>query len=140
MKQAAQPLIHLSDFSEMIHCSGYPIFCAKIEDIFQAKPQLEYSRCSWERGWNLKYKKSGKTLCTIYPRENYFTVLVVLNCTDPALSNKIPENLKNVFNQTFEGNHQRWMMIDLEEDGLLLNDVIQLIQLRRSMLHDKQTL
>ena len=42
------------------------------------KPNLEFSKCSWEPGWNVKFKKSGKTLCTVYPRENYFTVIVVI--------------------------------------------------------------
>ena len=45
---------------------------------YNCKEQIEFSSCSWEYGWNVKFKKSGKTLCTIYPRENYFTVLVVV--------------------------------------------------------------
>lgn len=31
-----------------------------------------------ERGCNVIFKKSGRRLCTIYPREVYFTVLVVI--------------------------------------------------------------
>ncbi len=34
--------------------------------------QLEYSKCSLKPGWNVKYKKSGKALCALYPMEDYF--------------------------------------------------------------------
>ncbi|ENY8421311.1 DUF3788 family protein [Clostridioides difficile] len=32
-----------------------------------------FSSCSWEFGWNIKFKKPRKNLCTVYPKENYFT-------------------------------------------------------------------
>jgi hypothetical protein len=28
------------------------------------------------RGWNIKYQKSGKSICTIYPQQGYFLALV----------------------------------------------------------------
>lgn len=28
--------------------------------------------------WNIKFKKGSISLCTIYPRENYFTILIVI--------------------------------------------------------------
>lgn len=137
MRQEPHDLMNWHEFSERIHCVGFSLFCKQVEASFQVTPTFEFSRCSWEYGWNLKYKKSGKTLCTIYPREHYFTVMVVLNCTDPSLSDKIPTSLKDLFHQTQEGNHQRWMMIDLEEEGTLMQDVIALIQLRHSMQQNK---
>jgi len=43
-------------------------------------PKLAYSSCAMDnniwRGWNIKYKKSGKSLCTIYPQQGYFLVLI----------------------------------------------------------------
>ena len=41
------------------------------------------SACSWEQGWNVKFKKAGKTLCTLYPRELFFTVMVVVGKREP---------------------------------------------------------
>ena len=49
-----------------------------------AKPVMEFGRCSWEYGWNMKFKKSGKTLCTLYPREHFFTVMVVIGQREKA--------------------------------------------------------
>ena len=40
--------------------------------------------------------------------------------------------LSDIFNQTKEGNGQRWLMIDLEDKGHLYNDVFRLIQIRRN--------
>ena len=58
---------------------GNPVFmdfCTEIKNVYNCKEKIEYSSCSWERGWNIKFKKAGKALCTIYPRECYITVLV----------------------------------------------------------------
>jgi hypothetical protein len=51
-----------------------------MRDIYKIKPKLAYSNCAMDqniwRGWNIKYQKSGKSLCTIYPQQGYFMVLV----------------------------------------------------------------
>ena len=67
---------------------GNPIFtqfCSEIKDTYECKEKVEYSSCSWEKGWNIKFKKAGKTLCTVYPRENYFTVLIVIGIKEKTL-------------------------------------------------------
>ncbi len=46
---------------------------------YNIEPKLEYSKCSMQRGWNVKYKKRGKSLCTLYPQEGYFKALVIVN-------------------------------------------------------------
>ena len=49
-------------------------------DCYKVKPKTAYSNCAMDnniwRGWNIKYQKSGKSLCTIYPQQGYFLVLV----------------------------------------------------------------
>ena len=49
-------------------------------DSHKVKPKLAYSNCSMDnnvwRGWNIKYQKKGKSLCTIYPQKGYFLALV----------------------------------------------------------------
>ena len=51
-----------------------------LRENYKIKPKLAYSNCAMDsniwRGWNIKYKKSGKSLCTIYPQQGYFLVLV----------------------------------------------------------------
>jgi hypothetical protein len=49
-------------------------------DHYNIKPKLFYSGCAMDnnvwRGWNIKYQKSGRSLCTIYPQQGYFLALV----------------------------------------------------------------
>ena len=51
-----------------------------MRESYKIKPKLSYSSCSMDnniwRGWNIKYQKSGKPLCTIYPQQGYFLALV----------------------------------------------------------------
>ncbi len=39
------------------------------------KTQKTYSRCSmgdgYWMGWNIKFQKSGKSLCTVYPKQGF---------------------------------------------------------------------
>ena len=51
-----------------------------LRESYKIKPKLAYSSCAMNnnrwRGWNIKYQKSGKSLCTIYPQQGYFLVLI----------------------------------------------------------------
>jgi hypothetical protein len=51
-----------------------------LRDNYSIKPKLAYSSCAMDnniwRGWNIKYQKSGKSLCTNYPQKGCFLVLV----------------------------------------------------------------
>ena len=51
-----------------------------LRENYKIKPKLAYSGCAMDnniwRGWNIKYQKSGKSLCTIYPQQGYFMALV----------------------------------------------------------------
>ena len=51
-----------------------------LRNLYKIKPKFAYSSCAMDnniwRGWNIKYQKSGKSLCTIYPQQGYFLVLI----------------------------------------------------------------
>ncbi|MFR5683082.1 MAG: DUF3788 family protein [Clostridia bacterium] len=86
-------------------------------------------------GWNIKLKKSSKSLCVIYPKEKYFQVLVVVGKKEkkqveellPHLSKEIQE----IYRNTEEGNGQRWMMIELNSNNNVYKDTLKLIGIRR---------
>lgn len=125
----------MEEVGEVVGNPAFGRFCAQIRDTYQCSERIEYSSCSWEKGWNIKYKKAGKTLCTIYPREGYFTVMVVVGAKEkPLVEAALPQctaELRQIYHQTREGNGQRWLMIDLEDEGELYEDVFRLIQIRR---------
>lgn len=124
----------IKDISDFIRNPLFNELCTHLETAYKAKYKIEFSKCSWEYGWNVKFKKSGKSLCTIYPRENYFTVLVVVGAKEKEEAEQLlPEmtsETQAIYHQTKEGNGQRWLMIDLEDAGDLYNDALKLIELR----------
>lgn len=126
----------LEEIAEYIHTPVFMEFCEEIKTKFNAKEHLEFSSCSWEYGWNIKYRKSGKSLCTIYPRESYFTVLVVVGKKQKeAVEELLPDcsdRIKEIYHQTQEGNGQRWLMIDLEDKDKAYEDVLRLIDIRKN--------
>ena len=69
---------NLQEIDEYIKNPVFKQFCLEIKTQYKCNEKIEYSSCSYEKGWNIKFKKAGKTLCTIYPRKNYFTVMLVI--------------------------------------------------------------
>lgn len=74
----------LEDLGTFVRNPVFNEFCSDIKDRYKCKEKIEFSSCSWEPGWNIKFRKAGKTLCTVYPRESYFTVLVVIGRAEKA--------------------------------------------------------
>lgn len=64
----------LEEIEEYVRNPVFGEFCEEIKRKYGCREKIEFSSCSWEKGWNIKFKKAGKTLCTIYPR------MVFLRC------------------------------------------------------------
>ena len=69
--------------SELMDFAGTELFADlhnHLCDCYKIKAKIAYSNCAMDnnlwRGWNIKYQKSGKSLCTIYPQKGYFLALV----------------------------------------------------------------
>ncbi|MCI8358752.1 MAG: DUF3788 domain-containing protein [Lachnospiraceae bacterium] len=126
----------LKDIENYIQNPVFQKFCSEIKDRYQCKEKMEYSSCSWEPGWNIKFRKAGKNLCTIYPRETFFTILLVVGAKEKeaveAILPDCTDILQNIYQQTKEGNGQRWLMIDLQDRDSLFDDVFRLIDIRRT--------
>lgn len=106
-----------------------------IQSEYKALYKIEYSKDVWLKGWNIKLRKAGKSLCAIYPKRGYITVLVVIGAKEqdefdklfPTLSKEIQE----IYNTTKEGNSQRWLLIDIKNSDCVYDDVLKLIKIRR---------
>lgn len=118
---------------------GLPLFGAFVQYMdteYKAICKIEYSKDVWARGWNVKFKKAGKSLCVVYPKKGYFTVLVVVgNKEKECVENQLPnlaKEIQELYQNTKEGNGQRWLMIDVCSDDWVYQDVLQLIHIRRT--------
>ena len=107
-----------------------------IKQTFNVKPKLSYSGCnmdggSW-KGWNIKYQKSGKSLCTLYPRQGYLMLLVVIGArgvTEAELLMPLcTEYIQAQFKQSdFHGS--KYLGIELRDESVL-QDIKKLIDIR----------
>ena len=109
-------------------------FNERIQSAYQIKPCMEHSRCSMQAGWNIKYKKGGKSLCTLYPMQGYFIALVVVGSRELTeaefLMPQCSDYVQTVFKNTKTGNGQKWLMLDVK-DREIMDDVFSLINLRK---------
>ena len=109
-------------------------FNERIQSAYQVKPCMEHSRCSMQAGWNIKYKKGGKSLCTLYPMQGYFIALVVVGSRELTeaefLMPQCSDYVQTVFKNTKTGNRQKWLMLDVRDRGIM-DDVFSLINLRK---------
>lgn len=104
-----------------------------LESELGLKPKVEYSRCSGAPGWNVKYKKSGRSVCTLYPEKDIFTCMISIGRreSDKAelyLSRSTPY-LKELYENAGSLNGSRWLMIDVSSQEIL-DDVKELIYIR----------
>jgi len=83
-------------------------------------------------GWNLWYRKSGKSLASLYPQENAFIAQVVLGReqVEKALALTLGENVRRVLNETPSLHDGRWLFIKITSETDV-TDVEQLILLKK---------
>ena len=109
-------------------------FCEFMRNTYNATIKFEFSKCNWEYGWNVKFKKGSKSLCTVYPRENYFTILIVIGKREKKLFedmfSSFSSDIQKIYKETSEGNGQKWIMIDLENKDKKYEDVKKIIEIR----------
>jgi AraC family transcriptional regulator len=105
-----------------------------LESEYQSSPILEYSKCSAQHGWNVKYKKAGRSLCTLYPLQKTFIALIVIGLREQAEFEKnlphFSSYLRQLYATTASGMGQKWLMINVS-DSVVLEDIKRCISIRR---------
>lgn len=126
----------LAELKEYVNNEVFNRLCDEIKQRYKCPEVIEYSTCSMASGWNVKFKSSGKSLCTIYPKEGFFIILLVIGQKEKARTEKIlPKcsmGIRNAYNSTRECNNQRWLMIPVEDDDGIFDDILKIIEIRKS--------
>ena len=107
--------------------------CSFVEGQYHITPKIEYSICSMAPGWNVKYKKGGKAVCTLYPNDGFYTCLLSVGNqaaseTELILAGCTPY-VQELYWKTNVFNGGRWLMINVTEEAIL-EDVKELIGIR----------
>lgn len=104
-----------------------------IETAYDVLPQVDYSVCSGAPGWNMKYRKSSRALCTLYPCEGYFTCMVSIGGKEAMeaelLLSSCTDYVRELYWNCRPFNGSRWLMIDVTS-AEILEDVKALVALR----------
>ncbi len=106
-----------------------------IQQKYGAVPKIMYSKCSSKPGWNVKYQKSRKSLCTLYPEKESFIALVVVTLdlvpVIESISDEIEPRILDIIRSAKPFNGTLWLMIPVT-DKVMLDNVKQLLLLKLS--------
>lgn len=118
--------------------------CGYMQETYLVNPLVEHSICSGAPGWNVKYRKGSKALCTLYPAEGSFTCMVSIGSKESMeaelLLGDCTEYVRELYWQCTPFNGGRWLMIDVRTPEILA-DVKMLIGTRvkpKKQLSEKQ--
>lgn len=115
---------------------GSPLFgqlTGWVGDTYGSAPSIEFSVCTLDPGWNVKYKKGAKALCTLYPRAGFVTCMVsvggkLLPDVETMLPTFTPE-FQAIYEKTSLFNGGKWLILDLK-DPAQLEDVQRLMLMK----------
>lgn len=106
-----------------------------IRQSYNVEPRITYSTCAGKPGWNMKYQRSGKSICTLYPEKEGFVVLVVVTLdllpVIEALSEKLTAGVRDTISKARPFNGTLWLMLQVDGPAAL-EDVKQLLILKQT--------
>ncbi len=81
------------------------------EERFGMPPEVSFGGAKY--GWQIRYRKGGRTLCTLFPERDAVTVLIVLGAKEVAKVTSVLDTLSPAVREAFERAGQyadgRWM-------------------------------
>ena len=126
---------HQPSTQEILHALGskQPLWeklTQFISDNYEIPGLLNFGGSKY--GWNLWYRKSGKTLVTLYPNEEYFVAQIVLgrDQAKQALDLKLGRNVQKVMLSTPQLHDGQWLFIKVRT-GKDVKDIEQLLQIKK---------
>jgi hypothetical protein len=103
-----------------------------IQTNYSLEPEIIFYGAKY--GWALRYRKSGKTICTLFPENNAFTTLIVLG-KEEAQKAQTPQTelstkIYNLINQTEQLHDGRWLWIRAQTTTDI-EDITRLLKIKR---------
>jgi hypothetical protein len=103
-----------------------------IEDHYDIEPETIFYGAKY--GWTVRYRKSGKTLCSLFPEKGGFTVLITFGKKESEKALSMKDDLSSKINKLLEKSKQlhdgRWLWIRLLTSSDTA-DVKKLLQIKR---------
>jgi len=101
-----------------------------IADNYQMPGDLSFGGKKY--GWNVWYRRSGKTLASLYPQQEYFVAQIVLgkDQTEQALTLNLGKNVRQVIEDAPQLHDGRWLFIRVRSKKDV-KDIEQLLQIKK---------
>lgn len=105
-----------------------------IEENYKISPKMSYSKCQMQPGWNVKYQKSGKAFCTLYPEKGVFSALITLGDQEFFEIEMTLSSFGEHFIDTFKDcplpyNGSRWFTIRVY-DKSVIEDIKKVLEIK----------
>lgn len=85
-------------------------------------------------GWTVRYRKGGKTFCTLFPESGCFTVLIVLGKKEVEkvenILDELGSGLKEIFATTDQLQDGKWLWIRIPSSATI-TDIKRLLEVKR---------
>ncbi|MHA1484363.1 MAG: DUF3788 domain-containing protein [Candidatus Thorarchaeota archaeon] len=103
-----------------------------IEDNYDFVPETVFYGAKY--GWTVRYRRSGKTLCSLFPEKGGFSVLLVLGRKDSekalSLRDELSTRMITILSSTEQLHDGRWLWIRMSTINDV-DDVKKLLQTKR---------
>jgi hypothetical protein len=88
-----------------------------IERNYDFDPELTFFTKKY--GWSIRYRRSKKTLCYLFPEKDAFSALIVLGRKEAERidveKDRLNETVRSIFENTEQFHDGRWMWIRIKE-------------------------
>jgi len=123
---------------EMVALIGQQLFevWTKLCDFIESKYDLERLWNSGGKKWTYeyKYRRGGKSLCTLYAKENSFGFMVIFGKYErakfEASRNDYSFEVQKIYDESTTYHDGKWMMFELT-DSSLFSDMVKLLLIKR---------
>lgn len=123
---------------DMQNLLGQPLYKVWVEVNRLIESRYEMDQL-WNHGgkhwtYEYKYRRGGKTLCTLYAKENVFGVLIIFGKHErekfEAERDDYSAEVQHIYEESTTYHDGKWMMFDLS-DSSLFSDLEKLLRIKR---------
>lgn len=128
----------IPDENDMIALIGQPLYdvwqrlCAAIDEKYDMDRIWNSGGKAWT--YEYKYRRGGKTLCSLYARENRMGFMVILGKDErakfEAARNNYSELVQKIYDETKTYHDGKWLMFE-PIDTSLFGDFVQILAIKR---------
>lgn len=123
---------------EMIFLIGQPLFdvWTKLTDFIESKYDMDRFWNSGGKKWTYeyKYRRGGKTLCTLYAKENVFGFMIIFGKAErekvEAIRSDLSPETQRIYDEATTYHDGKWVMFELT-DTSLFSDMEKLLMIKR---------